>query len=227
MKIRALLSALAFLPGLAGAEAAAPLSPSAAPAPAVAATPEPLYKHYTPPEWAKAKEHVTFEQAKKFSKDKGMLFVDARAKVEYDQAHIPGAIPLPTGEFEKYYNKHIKRIKKAKKLITYCHGVGCRLSEKTANSLVDKGHKNVAVFFGGWPQWTEHKLPEQKGDTFASDSGEAPTPAPTAVVAAPAPSTLTAAPAPAAAGAASASPQPAHGEPGHDHMHDHAAPAAK
>src|SRR4051812_34830670 len=126
--------ALALAPALPAAETAAPapaLSPAAAAAPAVAPPPaptaKPLYVDYQPPDWAKAKEHVSLAMAKKMAKDKGVLFCDARAKVEYDMGHIPGAIPLPTGEFDKYYAQHLKRIKKAKKLVTYCHGVGCRL----------------------------------------------------------------------------------------------------
>jgi predicted sulfurtransferase len=136
---------------------------------------------YNPPDWAKAKFHITIEEGKKMFKDKRVLFCDARAKAEYDQGHIPGAIPLPAGEFDKYYFKHFKRIKKAKKLVSYCHGIGCRLSEKTANALVEKGEKNVMVFFGGWPQWNEHKLPVESGDPFANDIPVMPTPVPTPV----------------------------------------------
>lgn len=147
-------------------------------------TPKPLYVDYVPPDWAKAKEHIGLEQAKKWVNDKGVLFCDARAKVEYDQGHIPGAIPLPVGEFEKFYNMHLQRIQKARHLVTYCHGVGCRLSEKCANALVDKGYNNVAVFFGGWPQWQMHNLPIETGDPFASDAALV---VPTAV---PAPATL-------------------------------------
>ena len=158
----------------AAATAAVTVAPNPVTAPAIQPTPaptaKPLYVDYTPPDWAKAKEHITFEQAKKWVKDKSVLFCDARAKVEYDQGHIPGAIPLPTGEFDKYYAIHEARIKKARKLVTYCHGIGCRLSEKAANSLVDKGHKNVAVFFGGEPQWREHNMEFQTGDTFAKDA---------------------------------------------------------
>jgi rhodanese-related sulfurtransferase len=213
MKKLVITLALALAPLLALADptstpapAGAPATPSAKPtavaptlktAPAVMPTPaptaKPLYVDYVPPDWAKAKEHITLAQAKKWVKDKGVLFCDARAKVEYDQGHIPGAIPLPTGEFEKYYLQHLNRIKKARKLVTYCHGVGCRLSEKSANSLVDKGFKNVAVFFGGWPQWSQASLPIETGDTFASDVAPAATPNPTST---PAP-----APAPAAAAA--------------------------
>ena len=121
-------------------------------------------QNYKPDAQYMAWEHIHLDEAKKYLDDPGMLFVDARAKVEYDQGHIPGAIPLPSGEFEKYYEMYKTKIAKAKKLISYCHGIGCKLSEKTAEQLYNtKKHKNVAVFFGGWPQWTQNNLPTEIG----------------------------------------------------------------
>lgn len=121
-------------------------------------------QHYKPDAQYSAWEHISLEDAKKHANDPSILFVDARAKVEYDQGHIPGAIPLPSGEFEKYYDMYKSKITKAKKLISYCHGIGCKLSEKTAEQLYNnKKHKNVAVFFGGWPQWTQNNMPTETG----------------------------------------------------------------
>jgi rhodanese-related sulfurtransferase len=120
--------------------------------------------NYQPDEWAKAWGHIHLDEAKKLQADTGVLFADARAKVEYDQGHIPGAIPLPLGEFDQYYEKYKSRIKAAKKIVTYCHGVGCKLSDKVAQKLYnDKGHKNVVGFFGGWPQWQQNNLPIETG----------------------------------------------------------------
>jgi rhodanese-related sulfurtransferase len=146
------------------------VSPTAAP------TAKPLYVDYHPPEWAKGWEHISLAQAKKIYKDSKVVFLDARAKVEYDQFHIPGALPFPAGETDKYYAMYEGRIKKAKKLVTYCHGIGCGLSEKAAKALVEKGYKNVAVFFGGEPQWREANLPFESGDAKASKPASAPTP---------------------------------------------------
>src|SRR6185369_15585697 len=50
-------------------------------------------KNYQPDDWAKAWEHVTVAQAKTLHADSSVLFADARSKAEYDQGHIPGAIP--------------------------------------------------------------------------------------------------------------------------------------
>jgi rhodanese-related sulfurtransferase len=113
--------------------------------------------------WAKF-QHLDFAKAKEFHGQKRVLFVDARAKSEWDQGHIPGAIPVPLGEFDVYYEKYKSKISKATKLISYCHGVGCHLSDKVAEKLWEKGHKNTYVFFGGWPQWTQNNLPVETGD---------------------------------------------------------------
>lgn len=116
------------------------------------------------PDWAQGWKHYHWEEAKALWDSKEGLFCDARAKSEYDQGHIPGAIPLPLAEFDKYYALYEGKIKHAKFIVTYCHGVGCQLSNKVAQKLVnDKKYKNVGSFFGGWPQWQEHNMPVETG----------------------------------------------------------------
>jgi rhodanese-related sulfurtransferase len=118
------------------------------------------YAAYKPDQQYSAWEHIHLDEAKRLNADPANVFVDARAKAEYDQGHIPGAVPLPQGEFDKYFQMYKSRIAKAKKIISYCHGAGCKLSEKDADELYNKrGFKNVAVFFGGWPQWQQANLP--------------------------------------------------------------------
>jgi hypothetical protein len=79
---------------------------------------------------------------------------------------------MPLGEFDKYYEIYKDKLKKAHLLITYCHGVGCKLSDKVAQRLyndpkdkVQPGHslKNTGAFFGGWPQWQQHNMPIETG----------------------------------------------------------------
>ena len=127
---------------------------------------------FVPDDWAKAWKHYHYADAKAHWDSKDALFIDARAKVEYDQGHIPGAIPMPLGEFDTYFKKYESKIRKAKLLITYCHGVGCKLSDKVAQKLYNdpkdatapgKGLKNTGAFFGGWPQWQQHNNPVETG----------------------------------------------------------------
>ncbi len=116
------------------------------------------------PDWAKDWKHWNWDDAKKAWESREGLFVDARSKMEYEQGHIPGAISIPVGEFDAQYEKYKSKIRAAKQIITYCHGVGCQLSNKVAQKFwQDKGMRNVGSFFGGWPQWQQHNMPVETG----------------------------------------------------------------
>ena len=83
-----------------------------------------------------------------------------------------GAISLPLSDFQRSYSAEGKRLKHARIIVSYCHGEGCRLSDLLAQKLVDSGHHNVAVFWGGYPAWTQAGLPMQdkNGKTVANQS---------------------------------------------------------
>jgi rhodanese-related sulfurtransferase len=116
------------------------------------------------PDWAKEWKHYDWDQALKAWETREGLFIDARGKMEYEQGHIPGAISLPMGDFDANYEKYKGKIKAAKVLIPYCSGINCQLSNKVAQKLwQEKGHRNVANFFGGWPKWQQHNMPVESG----------------------------------------------------------------
>ncbi|HXC63792.1 MAG TPA: rhodanese-like domain-containing protein [bacterium] len=125
--------------------------------------------------------HITLDEAKRLQANKHVVFVDGRSQLEWDQSHIPGSIALPLGDFEKDFPLEEKALRKAKILVAYCHGKGCHLSDGLAQQLVDKGFKNVAVFWGGFPEWHDsgQLLVDKNGKPVA-----APTPVPTAAPAA-------------------------------------------
>ena len=159
------LIALLGLSPLAQADPSVPLSPGAV-LPTATPVPKPLSTpdvtpdpRFNVPDYAWKWPHISLEEAERLHKRKDVLFVDGRAMVEWQESHIPGAVALPIGEFDKNYDAHKKKILAAKILVSYCHGEGCRLSDMLAQKLVDKGHKNVAVFWGGFPAWDGAKLP--------------------------------------------------------------------
>lgn len=101
-------------------------------------------------------------EAAKFLYDSGKaLFVDARNNVEYQESHIKGAISIPANATPEEINK-LKNILTGKVLVTYCHGIGCHLSDKVANKLYDAGHRNITIFFNGWNTWNEKNYPIEK-----------------------------------------------------------------
>lgn len=59
---------------------------------------------------------ISLEEAKRDFDNKTAIFIDTHAKDQYDAAHIPGAINIPTN-LVKF---NIDKIPKGKKLIAYC-----------------------------------------------------------------------------------------------------------
>jgi rhodanese-related sulfurtransferase len=119
-------------------------------------TPDPTFTDAT---YAAKWPHITLAETQRLLKKKGTLLVDGRSMSEWEQSHLKGAIPLPLGDFDKNFPIYEKKLRKAKILIAYCHGKGCHLSDSVAQDLVNKGFKNVAVFWGGFPEWSAAKLP--------------------------------------------------------------------
>jgi len=170
-----------------GAHAADPdktAVPAAAFTPAAPATPAPTPTFVSTPEVEQDKTytensqwpHITLDEAKRLQANRHVVFVDGRSQLEWDQSHIPGAIALPLGDFEKDFPLEEKALRKAKILVAYCHGKGCHLSDGLAQKLVDKGFRNVAVFWGGFPAW--HDSGQLLVDKFGKPVA-APTPVPT------------------------------------------------
>jgi rhodanese-related sulfurtransferase len=119
-------------------------------------TPDPTYKL---PEFLYKWPHISLEEAKRLHGMPGVLFVDGRTYFEWETSHIPGALSLPGGEFDKRYDMQRARLRKAQILVSYCHGPNCGLADYLAQLLSEKGHRNIAVFWGGFPAWLEAKLP--------------------------------------------------------------------
>lgn len=139
-------------------------------------TPDPRFKD---PNYLGKWPHIDLAEAQRLMKKKGVVFADGRSQSEWDQSHIPGALPLPLNDFGKGYTAAEPKLKKAKIILAYCHGEGCHLSDSLAQNLVDKGFKNVAVFWGGFPAWTAAHLPLEDKYGRTLPQTPVPTPVPT------------------------------------------------
>ena len=164
------------------------LSAESAPAPEAAPTFTLSQAQVTPdakfvlPDYRWKWPHISLEEAQRLQKKKSVVFCDGRSLREWEDGHIPGAVSLPLGDFDNAYAKVKSRLKKASILVSYCHGEGCRLSDALAQRLSDKGFKDVAVFWGGYPDWTAAHMP-----LMDKDEKPLPTPAPTATPLPPSP----------------------------------------
>jgi rhodanese-related sulfurtransferase len=83
--------------------------------------------------------------------------IDARARVEYDEAHIPGAISVPAPDVAVALPKQIKD--RRRELIFYCNGPKCTKSQKAARAAIALGYRNVLEYNEGMPGWGKAKMP--------------------------------------------------------------------
>ena len=86
---------------------------------------------------------------------KGHLLVDARDSHIFSDAHLPGAISFPLGEFELLLDEFSVRYPHETPLIIYCNGFGCPDSFDLGIRLIAEGYRNVQVYEGGFPEWRD------------------------------------------------------------------------
>ncbi len=111
--------AVAALAGTASAQykTPAPGTPQGTPAVPVSPNPNVQITPVSPVDHSMdAARRITREEAQKMIAQKKAVYVDVRAKDQYDIEHIKGALNIPLGELPT----HLKDLPKKKFLITYC-----------------------------------------------------------------------------------------------------------
>ena len=91
--------------------------------------------------------------ARKIFDDGDTLFVDARSRDDYESGHIPGAISLPVGQFNKQLESFLNQYPPDQPIVTYCSGRTCEDSHQLARLLTDAGFNEVRIFIDGFPGW--------------------------------------------------------------------------
>jgi rhodanese-related sulfurtransferase len=94
----------------------------------------------------------------------GVMIIDARPEIFHRLGHVPHALPLPRDDFATYYQRHRDALEASKErpIIIYCSGSACEDGLLVATALQDLGFRNLAIFSGGWSEWSHHRLPEEK-----------------------------------------------------------------
>lgn len=93
----------------------------------------------------------------------GAVAVDAREAGTFRDGHISGAVNLPLGELDDRLPSFRKTVPVDKTLVVYCSGYGCTDSFDLAVRLLGGGYRDVRVFEGGFPAWSDAGLPVGKG----------------------------------------------------------------
>ena len=90
-----------------------------------------------------------------------VLWVDARLKEEYEEAHIPGALLLNAEDWETLFGDFIMSWNPDVPVVVYCKSQACMRSHDAAKRLREElGAENVFVLKDGWNAWLEKEAAE-------------------------------------------------------------------
>jgi len=102
----------------------------------------------------------------------GAVFIDARDDEHYEAGHIPGAYHFDHFHPENYLSNVVPVCLTAQRIVFYCNGGDCDISEHAAITLRDSigiPKEKVFVYGGGMAEWTANGLPIEIG---ARNSGQ-------------------------------------------------------
>ncbi|MFD7449151.1 rhodanese-like domain-containing protein [Kitasatospora sp. NPDC059827] len=80
----------------------------------------------------------------------GVVVVDTRSEVAWNQGHIPGAVHIPTARIAELAPKLIDPATRT--VVTYCWGPGCNGATRAALAFALLGHP-VKEMLGGFEYW--------------------------------------------------------------------------
>ncbi len=147
LSMRLIISALAmlFLAGCAGQHgpktAVFDLDPAKVPSP---------YHTLVDIEYVKP---LVFEAMLNADPPRDVMIIDSRPKQpRYDKGHIPTAVSLPDGQFDKLA-ADVLPADKSTLLVFYCGGLECPLSHQSAWKAEALGYTNIKVYPAGDPEW--------------------------------------------------------------------------
>lgn len=107
---------------------------------------------------------MPLEKFSDFVFEKQGLVLDARPEVFHRLGHVPGALNLPRDDFENAYTVLKQKLDadKAQAIVVYCSGDECEDSRLVSKSLRSLGYSNIAIYEGGWNEWSEAGKPIEK-----------------------------------------------------------------
>jgi len=109
-------------------------------------------------------DDLSLKEFQEFVKTGRGVVLDARPEIFYRLGHAPSALSLPRETFDKAYAGLRRKLENdlTVPLAVYCSGATCEDSELVQKALQKIGFTHVAVFRGGWTEWTAAHLPEER-----------------------------------------------------------------
>jgi rhodanese-related sulfurtransferase len=98
---------------------------------------------------------ISYMQMKKIINAPNFIIIDARQSDSYNKGHIKGAINIFALDDVNVKVPKMFNLPPDKKIVVYCDGGACDLSDELAKELIQFGFKNIFVYSGGWAEWSE------------------------------------------------------------------------
>lgn len=103
-------------------------------------------------------DEITVAHALALEKQKGVIWLDARVRAEFDKGHIPGAMLLNVYEWEELMFPVVQVLdadEPRRTIIIYCDAQKCATSRQLRDKLNELpiGERDIRVLHGGWPAW--------------------------------------------------------------------------
>jgi len=104
------------------------------------------------------REHLAlapFEQAREFADSGSHIIFDARSLADYEEGHLPGAMPLPFEEVNEQFIQYQDILFPEQPIMTYCSGKDCDDALELGIYLRKQGFTNLVLYLGGWDEWQQ------------------------------------------------------------------------
>lgn len=88
------------------------------------------------------------------------LLLDARYAIDFQHGALPNAKSIPINSTLHDRQQILVGVPKAKRIIVYCQSAGCGFADEIAQFLEFNDYKNVAVYRGGYREWSQNHIPE-------------------------------------------------------------------
>ncbi|HUE72959.1 MAG TPA: rhodanese-like domain-containing protein [Pirellulaceae bacterium] len=87
-----------------------------------------------------------------------VLVIDSRLPDAYARGHISGAVNVPVFVTQTALREFVETVPRHLGIVVYCESEGCPWSQEIGSRLHLMGMKDVAIYPGGWKEWSADKI---------------------------------------------------------------------
>jgi len=110
---------------------------------------------------------IDLAAATKYLASGGAIFVDARSHQRWEMGHVPGAIDVPSSDFDRGFAEAEAKLPRDATIVVYCESASCDQAEDVAGKLMEKGYRHLLHFKDGWLVWEFSNQPQERSGKWA------------------------------------------------------------